>query len=104
MGSPHASIGYRAPNLEVFVPATAAMPAAPCSPACLDRLSVAWPGSVCACTRRMAGCATPTRCAGHAPAGNSAERTTQSAPVKVCGDCAHRNGVLSQLTSTTYYE
>ena len=39
------------------------------SPARLDRLPGAGPRGVRARTRRMAGCATPTRFAGHAPAG-----------------------------------
>src|SRR5204863_9958153 len=43
------------------------------SPACLDRLPRAGPGSVRASPRRMAGCATPTRSAGHAPAGATAD-------------------------------
>src|SRR5215210_4156916 len=37
--------------------------------ACLHRLPRARPGSVRAGARRMAGCATPTSFAGHAPAG-----------------------------------
>src|SRR6202023_3361726 len=42
------------------------------SPACLDRLSRTGPGGVRPRARRMAGCATPTRSAGHAPAGAAA--------------------------------
>src|SRR5437016_181619 len=37
--------------------------------ACLDRLPGSGPGGVRASARRMAGCATPTNSAGHAPAG-----------------------------------
>ena len=45
-------------------------PALQCrSAACLARLPGSGPGGVRASTRRMAGCATPTSSAGHAPAG-----------------------------------
>src|SRR6185369_4242461 len=43
------------------------------SPARLDRLPAAGPGSVRSRTCRMAGYATPTRSAGHAPAGAAAD-------------------------------
>src|SRR4051794_41430789 len=39
------------------------------SPACLNRLPGSSPGGVRSRARRMAGCATPTSSAGHAPAG-----------------------------------
>ena len=42
------------------------------SAACLDRLPGSSPGGVRASARRMAGCATPTSSAGHAPAGAKA--------------------------------
>jgi transposase InsO family protein len=38
-----------------------------CPAACLDRLPGSGPGGVRASARRMAGCATPTSSAGHAP-------------------------------------
>ena len=44
-----------------------------CPAACLGRLSRTCPGSVRASGRRMAGCATSTRSAGHVPAGATAD-------------------------------
>src|SRR5262249_49945011 len=44
-----------------------------CPAACFDRLPRTRPGGVRPRARRMAGCAIPTRCAGHAPAGATAD-------------------------------
>ena len=50
------------------------------SPACLDWLPGASPGSVRPGTRRMAGCATPTSSAGHAPAGTETNPKLMRSP------------------------
>src|SRR5205085_9296212 len=59
--------------------------------ACLDRLPGSSPGGVRASARRMAGCATPTSSAGHAPAGATADPKLTFKPDHQAG-AAHTHG------------
>src|ERR671916_2263482 len=78
-------------------------------PACLSGLPATGPGGVRASLRRMAGCATPTGSAGHAPGGAQTDHeltfkpdhprgADQSRP-RISAKASHRNGMSERITT-----